>query len=125
MIDHLSLGVGDLGASAAFYDAALAPLRFTRQLEFEGAIGYGSERPVFWIGRAADDAPVAAPPGLHVAFVATERAAVEAFHAAATRTGGRDAGAPGLRPHYHENYYSAFVLDPDGYKVEAVCHDSG
>ncbi len=122
MIDHLSLGVGDLDASAGFYDAALAPLGFTRQLEFEGAIGYGSERPVFWIGRVADVASVSAAPGLHIAFVAPERAAVEAFHAAATGTGGHDAGVPGLRPHYHENYYAAFVLDPDGYKVEAVCH---
>jgi catechol 2,3-dioxygenase-like lactoylglutathione lyase family enzyme len=125
MIDHLSLGVSDLGASAAFYDAALAPLRFTRQLEIEGAIGYGSERPVFWIGRPAHDAPVSTPSGLHVAFVATERAAVEAFHAAATGGGGRDAGAPGLRPHYHENYYAAFLLVPDGHKVEAVCHGPG
>ncbi len=122
MIDHISLGVSDLGASAGFYDAALAPLSFTRQLEIEGAIGYGSDRPVFWIGGPVGDAPVAVPPGLHIAFVAPERAAVEAFHAAATGTGGRDAGAPGLRHHYHENYYSAFVLDPDGYKVEAVCH---
>ena len=125
MLDHLSLGVSDLGASAAFYDDALASLGFTRQLEIEGAIGYGSDRPVFWIGRPADDAQVSVPSGLHVAFVAPERAAVEAFHAAATGAGGRDAGGPGLRPHYHENYYAAFVLDPDGYKVEAVCHGPG
>ena len=93
MLDHLSLGVSDLGASAAFTDDALAP--------------------------------VSAPSGLHVAFVAPERAAVEAFHAAATGAGGRDAGAPDLRPHDHENYDAAFVLDPDGDTVGAVCHGPG
>jgi catechol 2,3-dioxygenase-like lactoylglutathione lyase family enzyme len=122
MIDHASLGVSDLAASAAFYDAALAPLGLDRQLEFEGAVGYGSGAPVFWIGRPHNGAPISPPPGLHLALTAPDRAAVDAFHGAALGAGGRDAGAPGLRPHYHAHYYAAFVLDPDGYKVEAVCH---
>lgn len=121
MIDHLSIGVSDLVKSAAYYDAVLAALGFKRQLEVEGAIGYGEKAPTFWIGVSPGGGP-AAPRGFHIAFRAADRAAVEAFHLAAIDGGGDDAGKPGLRPHYHPNYYAAFVLDPDGHKIEAVCH---
>ncbi len=120
MIDHLSIGVSDLAASAAYYDAVLAPLGMTRKLEFEEAIGYGERWPAFWIGAIEDGTPP--PAGLHIALVAPRRTAVDAFHAAAVSSGGEDAGPPGLRPHYGPDYYAAFVRDPDGYKIEAVCH---
>lgn len=118
MLDHVSLKVSDYRRAAAFYDAALAPIGY-RRLMGDGAAfaGYGAERPDFWIG-AADQAIGAA----HVAFAVTDRASVDAFHAAAIAAGGRDNGAPGVRPHYHPDYYGAFVLDPDGHNVEAVCH---
>ncbi len=128
MIDHVSLRVSDLARSRAFYDAALAPLGAQVRMEVTrdqngGApfLGYGPpERPVFWIA----EAPPATGSG-HVAFVAASRAEVDAFHRAALAAGGRDNGAPGLRPHYHPDYYGAFVLDPDGVNVEAVCHAPG
>ena len=130
MIDHLSLPVTDLDRSAAFYDDGLKPLGFTRVMEVDEpeagyrAVGYGPspDRPLFWVGTAIDGpTETAQQPGLHVAFVAERRAAVDAFHAAALAAGGRDNGAPGLRPEYHENYYGGFILDPDGYHIEA-CH---
>lgn len=123
MFDHVGFGVADFQRSAAFYDAALAPLG-VRQLyvvpkEFTGganAVGYGAERPMFWISdRNATQGK------LHVAFAAATRDQVDAFYEAALKAGGRDNGAPGLRPHYDKDYYGAFVLDPDGFNVEAVC----
>jgi catechol 2,3-dioxygenase-like lactoylglutathione lyase family enzyme len=123
MFDHVGFGVADFQRSAAFYDAALAPLG-VRQLyvvpkEFTGganAVGYGAKRPMFWISdRNATQGQ------LHVAFAATTRAQVDAFYEAALKAGGRDNGAPGLRLHYDKDYYGAFVLDPDGFNVEAVC----
>lgn len=124
MLDHVSLGVADLVRSRAFYDRALAPLGLRRIYEFEGASGYGPQgRAVFWIGTPIDAGRrVAAGGGTHIAFAAPDRKAVDAFHRAALAAGGTDDGAPGLRPVYHENYYGAFVLDPDGHKVEACCH---
>ncbi|MGO1076675.1 VOC family protein [Inquilinus sp. CA228] len=126
MLDHVSIGVADLGASRAFYDAALAPLGYGRILDFDDATGYGEPMPArtghFWIGKA-EAGKLAPMPGLHIAFGAPDRASVDAFHAAALAAGGRDNGAPGPRPHYHPNYYGAFVIDPDGHHVEAVCHD--
>jgi catechol 2,3-dioxygenase-like lactoylglutathione lyase family enzyme len=119
MIDHCSLPVTKLQRSAAFYDAVLAPLGYRRLMEFDEAIGYGDHHPAFWIGVGAR--PVAGA-GLHVAFAAGDRPAVDAFHAAGLAAGARDDGPPGLRPHYHPDYYAAFLVDPDGYKVEAVCH---
>lgn len=127
MIDHLTLPVGDYAASKAFYLQALEPLGYglvmelTReqvpQLPVEVTCGLGvAGKPDLWLRPAADVVPT------HVAFVAESRAAVDAFHAAALAAGGSDNGGPGLRPHYHPNYYGAFVLDPDGYNVEAVCH---
>lgn len=125
MIDHLGIGATDFAASRRFYEAALAPLGITVMMEvtpdqsggYHG-VGFGAEgKPFFWLGNRT-----AVAPGLHVAFTAATRAQVDAFHAAALAAGGRDHGAPGLRPHYHPNYYGAFVLDPDGVNVEAVCH---
>lgn len=124
MIDHTGLSVSDFEHARTFYDAALAPLGashlFTVPPEHtSGArvIGYGQDRPQFWL----DDGGAQTPP-IHMAFSAQTRAQVDAFHAAALVAGGTDNGAPGLRPHYHENYYGAFVLDPDGNNIEAVCH---
>ncbi|MET3663507.1 VOC family protein [Caulobacter sp. 1776] len=126
MFDHVGFGVADFQRSAAFYDAALAPLG-VRQLyvvpkEFTGgvdAVGYGIKRPMFWISEQN-----ATQGKLHVAFAATSRAQVDAFYEAALKAGGRDNGPPGLRPHYDKDYYGAFVLDPDGFNVEAVCRAS-
>lgn len=125
MIDHVSLGVNDLERSKAFYDAALRPLGLARVFDLPFGCGYGpdKDRPGFWINHPYDkDKTAAAGPGTHVAFAAADRPAVEAFHRAALAAGGRDNGGPGLRPEYHPDYYAAFVLDPDGHKVEAVCH---
>lgn len=126
MIDHLGLVVSDLKRSGDFYRAALAPLGISLLMEVTEAmtgghgahLGLGAEgKPFFWIGTGS------APAGpVHVAFAAPDRATVDAFHAAALAAGGRDNGAPGLRPHYHPGYYGAFVLDPDGHNIEAVFH---
>jgi catechol 2,3-dioxygenase-like lactoylglutathione lyase family enzyme len=117
MIDHVTLNVSDYQRSKHFYEEALAPLGFSLQMEFGNACGFGVEgMPFFWIGERQ-------PAGnAHVAFRCEERAPVEAFHAAALGAGGSDNGAPGLRAHYHPNYYAAFVHDPDANNVEAVCH---
>ena len=128
MLDHVGIAVADAAHSRAFYEAALAPLGITLlwtvtpdQTESGGtAHGFGSGgKPYFWVG---DNEAVGE--GTHVAFQAETREQVDAFHAAALAAGGRDHGAPGLRPHYHPDYYGAFVLDPDGINVEAVCHRS-
>jgi len=119
MFDHVGLTVADLERSRMFYAHALAPLGITELVSFDGAVGFGRERPQFWIG-AGD--PATSEPRTHVAFAAVTRLEVDAFHRAAMQAGGVDHGAPGLRPHYHPDYYGAFVLDPDGHNVEAVCH---
>lgn len=117
MIDHLTLRVHDLAASKAFYAALLAPLGYAVIAEYPEAVGLGAGgKPDLWL--AAD--PSAAPQ--HVAFAAATRAAVDAFHGAGLAAGGRDNGAPGLRVHYHPDYYAAFVDDPSGHHVEAVIH---
>lgn len=126
MIDHVGFAVNNLDASKAFYEAALAPLDIAilmtvtpEQTEAGGtAIGFGKDdKPFFWIG---DNEQVGE--GTHIAFVAESRDQVDAFYQAAMETGGRDNGGPGIRAHYHPNYYAAFVFDPDGTNVEAVCH---
>ena len=119
MLDHVGLNVSDVGRSRAFYAQALAPLGIAPLLEIPGVgVGFGAhQKPFFWI---AARPPVTA--GAHVAFHCEERGLVDAFHAAALAAGGTDNGAPGLRPHYHPGYYGAFVLDPDGNNIEAVCH---
>ena len=118
MIDHTGVTVIDVANSKAFYRAALAPLGYEVIMEFDDAVGFGvPPKPDFWIGKAAlSGTPV------HVAFRAGTRAEVDAFYGAAMAAGGRDNGPPGMRPHYHANYYAAFVLDPDGNNIEAVCH---
>lgn len=122
MLDHVTIGVTDLARAKAFYDAALAPLGIRRLFE-DGTTfaGYGGDarRPYFWIGVRPT-----VETGTHVAFTAADRATVEAFHRAGLAAGGTDNGYPGLRPHYHPGYYGAFVLDPDGHNIEAVCHST-
>lgn len=125
MIDHIGIGAADYAAARRFYDAALAPLGIAVVMEVTAeqsggyhGVGYGRDgKPFFWVSSGGTRGA-----GIHVAFTAATRAAVDAFHAAAMAHGGRDNGAPGLRPHYHPDYYGAFVFDPDGINVEAVCH---
>ena len=128
MLDHIGLRVSSLAKAKAFYDAALTPLGVgvvmqvtAEQTGGAAHIGYGeAQKPWFWISDEGEPTG-----GVHVAFVATSRAHVDAFYAAAMAAGGRDNGGPGLRPMYHPNYYGAFVYDPDGHNVEAVCHAPG
>ena len=125
MIDHIGFPVSDYERAKAFYSKALAPLGYSLVMEVsqeqtghDPAAGFGADgKPDFWIG--ARDAVIT---GAHVAFTAPDRATVDAFHAAALAAGGRDNGGPGPRPNYHRHYYGAFVLDPDGHNIEAVCH---
>ena len=122
MIDHVSVGVSDLERSARFYEATLAALGLSRLVTRPATIGFGKSYPEFWINLRADMAAVEATSGVHICLRAKSTGEVDAFHAVALQAGGRSDGAPGLRPHYHPNYYSAFVLDPDGHNIEAVCH---
>lgn len=128
MLDHVGFAVSDVVRSRAFYEAALAPLGISLIMEIPPeenalggggrALGFGStDNPFFWI---ADNQRVGE--GTHVAFQVDSRAKVDAFHESAVAAGGRDNGAPGIRPQYHPNYYAAFVFDPDGFNIEAVCH---
>jgi catechol 2,3-dioxygenase-like lactoylglutathione lyase family enzyme len=116
MLDHITLPVTGVPTSRAFYEAALAPLGFGLVGDYGDTVGFGTEaEPAFWIA-ARPVAPV------HVAFRAVDRAAVDAFHEAALAAGATDNGGPGVREQYSPSYYAAFVLDPDGHNVEAVCH---
>lgn len=125
MIDHTGVCASDYARSKAFYSAALAPLGYALLAEFPAAVTGGTDvagfgeapKPDFWLHAGAPQRPP-----VHIAFRATDRSAVDAFYRAALAAGGRDNGPPGLRPHYHPNYYGAFVLDPDGHNIEAVCH---
>jgi catechol 2,3-dioxygenase-like lactoylglutathione lyase family enzyme len=119
MLDHVTIGVSDLEQSKQFYDSALRPLGITRLYgEADRFAGYGVRpKAFFWIGSRA-----AIKTGAHIAFTANDRATVDRFYEAAIAAGGKDNGTPGIRPHYHANYYGAFVLDPDGHNIEAVCH---
>ncbi|HJQ57380.1 MAG TPA: VOC family protein [Vineibacter sp.] len=121
MIDHISIGVRDIARTRQFYDAALAPLGYTCLSPGDSSLGYGRDGVVLWIG--ATEHPVAADDrsGLHICFTADDRKGVDAFHRAALKAGGRDNGKPGLRESYGANYYAAFVVDPDGYRIEAYC----
>lgn len=124
MLDHVSIPVDDIERAAAFYDAVLEVIGLVRRKERPGAIGYGPPArpaPVFWILERTRDDSARPGPGLHISFQARAHADVDAFHANALRCGGRDAGQPGLRPQYTMPFYGAFALDPDGYKIEAVC----
>ncbi len=128
MIDHTCITVSDFQLSRQFYTSTLAPLGYALLMEVpaaetgrQDAAGFGvAPKPDFWIGGGTPNVPP-----VHIAFHAANRAQVDAFYKAAIAAGGRDHGAPGLRPHYHANYYGAFVLDPDGHNIEAVCHLAG
>lgn len=128
MLDHMGFAVSDLERSKTFYQAALAPLGIEVLMEVtaeqtggDAHLGFGANgKPFFWIGSGK---PSQSP--VHVAFTADSRAVVDEFHRAALAAGGANNGGPGLRPHYHPNYYGAFVLDPDRHNIEAVCHLPG
>ena len=121
MLNHISIGVRDIARTKTFYDAALKPLGYKALSEGETSLGYGKDAVVLWISKS--DAPI--PPdeksGLHFCFDAPTRESVAAFHKAAMAAGGRDNGKAGLRPDYAPNYYAAFAIDPDGYRLEAYC----
>ena len=127
MIDHIGMSVRDIARATEFYRKALAPLGIGVVMEVSAedtgsgaAVGFGANwKPFFWIGEGFHPA---GDQHIHVAFTAPSREAVDAFYASAIAAGGKDNGPPGLRPHYHENYYGAFVLDADGNNIEAVCH---
>jgi catechol 2,3-dioxygenase-like lactoylglutathione lyase family enzyme len=121
MINHVSIGVRDIARAKRFYDAALEPLGYRCLSESESGLGYGRDAVAFWIGVAERPVPANAGSGLHFCFTAPSRQAVDAFHAAALRAGGRDNGKPGLRSDYEANYYAAFAIDPEGYRLEAYC----
>jgi len=121
MFNHISIGVRDIGRSKKFYDAALKPLGFRCLSEDSGSLGYGDEAVALWIGQVAKPAPIDEKANLHFCFDAGTRKAVDAFHEGAMKTGGKDNGKPGLRKDYGDNYYAAFVIDPDGYRLEAYC----
>ncbi len=120
MLDHLSIQCADLGASTAFYDAVLAPLGGSRIMDFGQIIGYGrGSQPTFWVGPMHTGSPDGE---IHVAFAADDRDAVVAFFDAAVATGAEVLHPPAEHPEYYPSYYGAFVRDPDGNNVEAVCH---
>jgi len=128
-IDHVSIGVADMRRAKAFYDAVLAPLGMAPVMPVHAGgalvgLGYGenADKPVFWIGLPINGQPASMGNGVHVCFSAATRAAVDDFYIAATERGASEEGRPGLREHYHPNYYAAFVRDPDGNKIEAACH---
>lgn len=122
MFSHVTVGTNDLQRAGAFYDSVLGAIGHTRSLEKETFIAYGDRSGArFFVMEPFDGAAATVGNGMHVAFDAETRAQVDAFHAAALAASGSDAGAPGLRPHYHADYYGAYVRDPDGNKIQAVC----
>src|SRR5262245_22871810 len=122
MINHISIGVRDIVKAKRFYDAALAPLGYTCLSQSEGSLGYGQGSTIaLWISAVERPVPSDAGSGLHVCFNAPTRKSVAKFHAAALKAGGFDNGKPGLRAEYGPDYYAAFVVDPDGYRMEAHC----
>ena len=125
MIDHLSIGVRDVVRTKRFYDAVLKPLGYRCLSDGATSLGYGCDAVAFWISVAENPVPPDTKSGLHVCFTAPSRTSVDAFHDAALRSGGRDNGKPGLRADYGAEYYAAFVVDPDGYRIEAYCGQSG
>jgi catechol 2,3-dioxygenase-like lactoylglutathione lyase family enzyme len=120
MIDHVSVGVSDLERSARFYELALAPLGLSRVVVRSATIGFGKNYPEFWINLRADMAPVPQGSGVHICLRAKSTAEIDAFHAAAVAAGATSESAPSLRPHDRVHYYAAFVIDPDGNRIEAV-----
>ena len=125
MLDHVGINCSDLPAAAAFYDKLLGALGFTRLMDFEVAIGYGSTKPDFWLSAQPAEGPASGPNReIHVAFQAADAAAVRAFFEAAQSLGAEVLHEPRFWPEYHEGYYGAFVRDLDGNNVEAVCHSA-
>src|ERR1700716_3839753 len=120
MIDHISVGVADLERSARFYESTLAPLGLSRLVTRPATVGFGKSYPEFWINLRADTAPVPLGSGVHICLRARSTDEVDAFHTAALTAGGSSDGAPGLRPHDRVRYYAAFIVDPDGNRIEAV-----
>lgn len=121
MLDHVSIGVRDITATRRFYDAALTPLGYGCLSHDAGSLGYGRDAVAFWISAVEHPVPADDRSGLHFCFVAPTRKSVDAFHAAALGAGGRDNGKPGPRADYGADYYAGFVVDPDGYRIEAHC----
>ena len=125
MLNHISIGVKNVAKTKAFYDAALKPLGYKCLSEGADSLGYGADAVVLWIGKSAKPVPADMDSGLHFCFDAPTRKSVDAFHKGALAAGGKDNGKPGLRPDYGDNYYAAFVIDPDGYRLEAYCGAKG
>jgi catechol 2,3-dioxygenase-like lactoylglutathione lyase family enzyme len=125
MIAHVSIGVRDIAKAKTFYDAALAPIGYTCLHSFDGSLGYGREHAGFWVNASESPVPPDPHSGLHFCFTAPTRESVDAFHRAALGHGGHDNGKPGRRADYGENYYAAFAVDPDGYRIEAYCDKAG
>lgn len=121
MIDHLSFGVSELARSSRFYDGVLGALGYQRLSADDSSLSYGSDEPKLWLLKTARPVVADRESGLHVSFVASSAAQVDAFHRAAMDNGGSDNGGPGLRESYSPGYYAAFVIDPDGYRLEAHC----
>jgi catechol 2,3-dioxygenase-like lactoylglutathione lyase family enzyme len=121
MINHVSIGVRDVAKAKTFYDAALKPLGYSCLSQGDASLGYGSRMVALWIGASANPVPADPHSGLHFCFTAPTRKSVDAFHKAALAAGGIDNGKPGLRADYSDTYYAAFVVDPDGYRIEAYC----
>jgi catechol 2,3-dioxygenase-like lactoylglutathione lyase family enzyme len=121
MIAHVSIGARDVARARRFYDAALKPLGYTCLSADEGSLSYGAKTPDFWILGTEQPVPADPKSGLHICFSAPDRASVDAFHKAALKAGGKDNGKPGVRADYDPNYYAAFAIDPDGYRIEAWC----
>jgi len=121
MLNHISFGVRDIASTKRFYDAALKPLGYRCLSESPTSLGYGKDAVALWISPSPRPVPADEQSGLHVCFDAPTRKAVDAFHQAALGAGGRDNGNPGLRADYGDDYYAAFVVDPDGYRIEAYC----
>ena len=121
MIDHVSIGVRDVARARKFYDAALQPLGYACLSAGDDSLGYGGKAAAFWVSATQHPVPADERSGLHICFEAPSRAAVDAFHKAALKQGGRDNGKPGLRPDYGATYYAAFVVDPEGYRIAAHC----
>jgi len=121
MLNHISISVRDIVRTKTFYDAALKPLGYSCLSESASSLGYGKENVALWISASDSPVPADTASGLHFCFDAPTRKGVAAFHAGALGAGGKDNGAPGLRADYGANYYAAFVVDPDGYRIEAYC----
>jgi catechol 2,3-dioxygenase-like lactoylglutathione lyase family enzyme len=121
MFDHVSIGVADIARTRKFYDAALKPLGYTLLSDGDSSLGYGDKAVELWISKTTTPVKADVNSGLHFCFVAKDRQAVDAFYAAALKAGGKDNGKPGVRADYSPNYYAAFTVDPDGYRLEAYC----